>query len=53
MVSQEPAKLSTVLSDVWVRIPPPPPCPISLANNPAGHASENLLYCVSIQPFSY
>ena len=42
MVSQEPAKLSTVLSDVWVRIPSPPPCPISQANNPAGYASKNL-----------
>ena len=25
MVSQEPAKLSTVLNGVWVRIPVPPP----------------------------
>ena len=25
MVSQEPAKLSTVLSGVWVRVPVPPP----------------------------
>ncbi len=36
MVSQEPAKLSTVLSGVWVRVPVPPPLVSSMGRGLEG-----------------
>ena len=36
MVSQEPAKLSTALSGVWVRVPVPPPMVSSMGRGQGG-----------------